>query len=167
VKAKICAESLKDIDSLFSSKKWSGYVNIIFEKGEAGRGSIIFRDGKMVGCLYECKDSTPIFGDKSLTLLEGLFSKTKDAFLDIKATIYMCNKGDILDFLNIVPEARIGAKTSTGEAVTTLFSSVAMTGLDRKKLLKKYRIKEPTDREIDEILKSTYTVRGIENDNRL
>jgi hypothetical protein len=141
----ICAGGIEDIVSLYSKRGWSGFATLNL-KEKTRRGALIFLMGELAGAIYEDPDGARCGGD-ALRAIDKLIATSS-------LTVYLSELRSIVDYLGLLPEVRLGrSRTSHGEAVASLINQTAV-GLNRKKLLEKYGIKEPGEKEIEKLLKA-------------
>jgi hypothetical protein len=131
----VSVDTKEDIVRFYSVKSLSGYSRAVFDLGEA---TLLFVDGRLMGCIYEGPEREVIFGEKALKIVEDELLRKGRVY------VYACEKKRILPFIDIFPEARIKALEEIPPVLLPL---------DREKLMKKYRLVEPTEKDIKKILK--------------
>lgn len=150
-----------DLLDELSNSAFTGYVELYYKSGELSKGQLLIRNGNIVaGSVEKIVSKKEILGDKVLDELKKIESCV--------AEVYVLEDEKVEKALNwnknalISPEPRIivasEAKRSKTETTVDLtnYREKEIAAPDRKKILEKYGIRDPTPEEIDALIKNAF-----------
>ncbi len=142
-----------------SNSAFTGYVEFYYKYGELSKGQLVLRNGNLVaGSVEKIVSKKEILGDKALDELKKIENCVAEIYVLEDEKVEKALNWNKNALIRLEPKITVASDVNKSKTETTMdlthYREKEIAAPDRKKILEKYGIREPTPDEIDALIKN-------------